>query len=510
MNPMIPLLCALHLLPIGSGPVQDDPALELSAPLDEVTVYPEGARCEHPARIESSFPRGGTGWRDARFARHLPLHHRRRTLLQSSLGLVTIPPGAEARSEHQRLLDEQLQRVRIAERAAESARSSLELLDSMGRTMSEQVDFTDPEAIRTLHAFLSEQREVAILAVDEGERTLATETRRLSELEAASARLHRGTRQLQAELLVNAETAGPADLLATCFVEEAGWTPQVRISRSNAGDEAQVELLADVTNDTDLDWEAVALRLSTERPRSFEPPAEISLAGIDKAPKDDDEVRPREEASGPTPYEPLRAVHQTTQRTTIDHGLTRSVLLERFRTPCTLRHHVRPTVDDSCHILSTLRNESPRLISAAPVTLFIDGRMVGRTRIDDVAPGDGFTISWGIRPNLRITRDARPIDEVIGPVVDDSPPAVPDPIRNLEPEPLVLIVEDRLPTALSSEITVKGSDFAPHRGLGRDRWGTAGLGTRDPAGGPEAAPQTIEWTVEVTHSADLETTLIPE
>ena len=96
------------------------------------------------------------------------------TLLQSSLGLVTIPPGAEARSEHQRLLDEQLQRVRIAERAAESARSSLELLDSMGRTMSEQVDFTDPEAIRTLHAFLSEQREVAILAVDEG-RTLATE-----------------------------------------------------------------------------------------------------------------------------------------------------------------------------------------------------------------------------------------------------------------------------------------------------------------------------------------------
>ena len=57
---------------------------------------------------------------------------------------------------------------------------------------------------------------------------------------------------------MNAETTGPADLLATCFVEEAGWTPQVRISRSNAGDEAQVELLADVTNDTDLDWEAVA------------------------------------------------------------------------------------------------------------------------------------------------------------------------------------------------------------------------------------------------------------
>ena len=171
-------------------------------------------------------------------------------------------------------------------------------------------------------------------------------------------------------------------------------------------------------------------------------------------------------------------------------------------------------MDDSCHILSTLRNESPRLISAAPVTLFIDGRMVGRTRIDDVAPGDGFTISWGIRPNLRITRE----------VLDRSTKRIGllgggrlttlryrISIRNLEPEPLALIVEDRLPTALSSEITVKGSDFAPptvaSEGTDGERlaWELA-----IPPGGPEAAPQTIEWTVEVTHSTDLETTPIPE
>lgn len=288
----------------------------------------------------------------------------------------------------------------------------------------------------------------------------------------------------------------------------------MRISRSSAGDDAQVELLADITNDTEHDWEAVALRLSTERPRSYEAPEEVEVAGIDKASDEDGEASPPEESQEATPYTPLRAVHRTAQRTTIEHGRSRSVLLERFRTSCELRHHVRPTVDDACHILSTLRNTTPRLISAAPVTLFIDGRMVGRTRIDDVAPGDAFTISWGIRPNLQVTRE----------VIDRSTQRIGllgggqlttlryrISIRNLEPEPVELILEDRLPTALTREITVKGSEFTSPvvatEGTDENQlvWALS-----IPPGGPDAAVETVEWTVEVTHSADLETTPIPE
>ncbi|MEE2680800.1 MAG: DUF4139 domain-containing protein [Planctomycetota bacterium] len=528
MNPMIPLVLASMILPTGGGPASaEDSLVELSAPLREVLVFPEGAVYEHPGRIE--LPAGRSRIRmvlqaelpeDDSMATTASYHFATEgcTLLQSSVEPVLLPPDSEASDRLRRLLEEQGPRIRIAERALESARSSLELLDSMGASMSEQVDLSDPEAIRALHALLAEQRQAAVLAVAEQERTLTDETRRLRDLEEENARLHRGTRQLHAELLVDTENAGSVDLLATCFVEQAGWTPEVRITRTQARPEVQVELLADVTNDTNLDWKDVELRVSTERPDLFEPPGEVLPAAIDEASDEDEdgdgEILPAAVRAESGAARTLRAVHRTSHPTTIEAGRTRRVLLERFQTSFELRHHARPTVDRACHVLSTLRNESPRLISAAPVTLFLDGRMVGRTEVDAVAPGDEFEISWGIRPNLQITREVldrttKRIGLLGGGLLTTLRYRIS--IRNLEPEPLELILEDRLPTALTREITVKAMEFTrPIIETGSDEGDRLLWQLAIPPGGPDAAEETVEWTVEITHSADLETTPIPE
>ena len=120
MNPTTPLLCALLLAPIGSGPmmqpmmgamVKEIPLFELPAPLGEVTVYPEGARCEHPGRLD--LPAGDSRIRmvlidglpavdalDEVADYHFTTEGC--TLLESSVDLVTLPPDADASSEHER------------------------------------------------------------------------------------------------------------------------------------------------------------------------------------------------------------------------------------------------------------------------------------------------------------------------------------------------------------------------------------------------------------------------
>ena len=524
MKPAIALLSVVLLLLNGPRALaQTESVVELEAPLSGVTVFPEGALCEHQVRLQ--LPAGRSRVTMV-LEDELPTNDERGaidryrfasdgcTLLQSVVEHVTTPPTTDQIEDHQRALAEQTQRVRTAQGALDSARSDLELLDTMGRTMSEQVDASDQESISTLHSFLKERRHIATLHLNDQEHALATEEDALEQLTRQGTLLHQGTRRLQAKLLVDAEVAGPARLLATSFIEEAGWTPQLRIARSSTGENAQIALLADVTNGTTQDWDDITLVISTSRLREFEPLANVAVATIDVRSKDEPAAELDENPKQPTALHSLQASHTLTLPTTIERDQTKLLLLERFETQCVPRYHARPTVDGDCHILSTLRNETSQLISAAPVALFVDGRMTGRTMIENVPPGESFTVSWGIRPNLQIERSLLERTSTRTGLLGGGRRTnlrYRITIRNLEPEPLELILEDRLPSTLSDDIKVSALDFSqpieasPLETDGRIRWRLA-----IPAGGTQSPPTTVEWTVEVTHSADLKTTPIPE
>ena len=523
MNPAIPLLVIAWLLLSSPGTPAHSEDLELAAPLSAVTVFPEGALTEHQIRLQLPAGRSQVTMvlQDAlSLDEPLPSIDQYRfstegcQLLQSSVRRVTTPPSNDLTDAHQRALEEQTRRVQSAQRTLESARSDLKMLDAMGHTMSEQVDLSDRDSMRTLHEFLAEQRRVATDTLVTHEHTLAAETEELLKLEKASEQVLRGTRRLQAELLVDAEVAGPVRLLATSFIETAGWTPEVRIARSSTVDNAQVSLLANVTNATTQDWREITLTISTDRLRDFTPLDRVTLATIDVRRTDEPTA---ESEKGPTtssaPHS-LQAIHTQSLPTTIERDQTKAMLLEQFETPCSLRYHARPTVHQDCHVLTTLRNETSQLIGAAPVSLFVDGTMTGRTSIEDIRPGAPFIITWGIRPNLQIDRELlERRSERTGLLGGGQRTTLRyrTTIRNLDQEPLELILEDRLPSTLSDDISVRGLEFTQpieaSEGEPEDRitWRL-----QIPASGTQATPTTVEWMVEITHSADLKTTPIPE
>ena len=523
MKPANPLLSiALLLAPCLAATAANDP-IELPAPLTGVTVFPEGALIEH--RVQLQLPAGrsrvtmvledrleeGEGEAPADRYRFATSGCQ---LIESSVQTVRIPTSNALIENHQRALAEQSRQVHSAQTMVESAQSDLEMLEAMARTMAEQVDVSDRDSMNTVYEFLAERRRLNTDALVQAEHRLAEANEALRELEEQATRLQRGNTRLQAMLLVESKASGMVQLLATSFLEAAGWTPQLRITRSNATELAEVTVLANVTNDTSRDWQEIALTLSSDQRRDFQPLDGVQIAPIDEQ-RGDEVPQPLETpAIDAFAGHSLRATHPLPNPTTIHSKQRKAVLLERFETPCQVRHQARPTVDPHCHVQTMLRNETAQLMRRAPVSLFLDGQMIGRTTIEDVAPGDPFLISWGIRPNLEIDRtlvEQRSIRTGLLGGGRLTTLRYQTTIRNLEPEPLEVILEDRLPTPLSDKIKVSAIEFsqlpdvAPEQADGRIIWTV-----QVPAGGTDAPPTTLEWTIEVTHSADLRTTPIPQ
>ena len=513
----------LSLLLIGwltAGTGAQERTLQIECPISEITLYPEGALSTHRTRLD--LPRGGsevTLVLNSELKEDTPLlfsSYRFTTLgcrlLEHSLRRVAKPATPEQIEGSQRALAEASLEVRAAEALVNESQSDLSTLEVMGRTMAEQVDLSDPDSATQLYEFLTTQRREISTELRRRETRREALREELAELEKRHLVLQSGTPQLQARLLVEADSEGPAELIASRFLEDAGWSQELSITRDSDGVTAEVSLLARIRNDTTRDWNEVDMTLSTVQTRDFQvlPPLDPAIIEVLEQDSPQAVVDDRSSIFQGTN---LEAFHQLPRPVTLEHNQSKALLIERFQTACSLQYLARPLIDSSCHVQSRLRNETDQRISQAPVNLHQGGVMIGRTEIEQVPAGASFMVSWGLRPNIQVERELLERRSIRTGLLNGgrlTQLRFRITVRNLENEALELLLEDRLPTSSSGDIEIRVTEPSSPTMEVREDTGQLRWALELPAGGPDAEPTVVEWTVEVRHSADIKTTPIPE
>ena len=518
----------LSLIVIGAltaGTDAQEPPIEIESPITEITIYPQGALSAHRTRVD--LPRGRslvTLILDPDLeADRLPVvaDYRLTTvgcrLLEHSIRSVIKPAAPERLKYSERVLAERSSQAQEAEALKDETRSDLVMLETMGRTLAEQVDLTDPDSVRQLQDFLTTQRREIAAELRRREARVQALGEALAQSERDHQTLHSGTRQLEAHLLVDTDLEGPVELIVSRFLKDAGWSQELSITRFPDRATAEVSLLARINNETSENWNDVDLTLSTVENREFQMLRMLEPATIGIEPEQQDSATdpgtPREAQTPSSERTNLEAFHTLPTPVTLERDQSKVLLIERFETACALEYLARPLVDSSCHVLSRLRNETEQRISQAVVTLHQEGVMVGTTEIEQTPSGAPFTISWGLRPNLQIDRELLERRSIRTGLLNGgrlTQMRFRITIRNLEAEGLELVLEDRLPSSLSDDIEIRVTEPSDptmefSEDTGRLRWVLA-----LPPGGPQAAPTVVEWTAEIRHSADIRTTPIPE
>lgn len=269
------------------------------------------------------------------------------------------------------------------------------------------------------------RREIARLGVDEN--VARREYDRRVERRAAGAK---PTSKHVAEIVISvvADEPGVAELVVRYVVANACWRPRHRLTLDDAAGTLVVESRATVWQNTGESWPAVKLTLSTERPSlGTKPPAletewlsatrkgalvvetreqkiehasqgEAEKKIVDELPGIDDGGAPqRLVAAAPTTIESDGRPHSTSL-----FSSTSKAKIELVATP------------ELCLAAMTrvsASNGAAHPLLSGPVELVRGGGVVGRSKLDFVAPGERFSIGFGPDPDIAVHREVLAIKD---------------------------------------------------------------------------------------------------
>ena len=301
------------------------------------------------------------------------------------------------------------------------------------------------------------------------QRTLALLQRKRSELTNGASRTVR-----EAIVFIEKRMAEKATLKLNYLVNGCGWSPTYALRASKDRQQVAVEYSAVISQMSGEDWSGVKLTLSTASPALSASglglaPFQVSLSQNGQAPgppvadlaKQLQSVRGRQLAAvvqnntarsfrdnvgngwlanaaanefqnfeligGKDVLQTIRAVNmQTTEGPSLSYQLEGAVSLASRSDQQMIRvmtaalksrfyHVATPVLTSFVYREAEMTNDSPEDLLAGPVTVYLDGRFVGRGEIPTVARGETFLVGFGVDPQLRARRElAERTDEVQG------------------------------------------------------------------------------------------------
>lgn len=512
----------------------------IEVPISKVTVFPSGARITHVSTIQLEQGENRLlldlfeDMKDEQLANLADLRAFSTGAHIREIGLVLHDrKGSDAElaelASKITTTREALQAARI--RAANS-RSDKELLDLFASRMADGAASLDRTQLLDLLSFLSERRRA--LAEDTlRQNTAATEQQKtLDTLLMERKRLEEGITVASVQLSVDSE-GGEATISISWHDDGSSWTPAYRIEREAGSGSTIVTMDANVSNRSMLDWNDVLIELSSANPYPVALLDSVAPVSIDVVSND---ARTTSEAALSFNSTMAGGLDKQTGATitnagtviiysidgpvSIDASSRRRLQIGRFNTTATMEAIARPTVDPEVYSMAAFENASNLLLLPGEVSLYIDGSHVGETSLDDVVPPvETFDIAYGPMPRLTIERTIVERETVSTGLLGGgrrTRTSYRIDIHNGRTTPIELVLEDRMPVSRNSEIEVTLKNIslplstdenylAIERPRGILRWNI-----QLPAGGPDAPPLVVEWTVDVSRSADLDTTPIPE
>ncbi len=296
------------------------------------------------------------------------------------------------------------------------------------------------ENLKALRSFLSKE----INDVESKREDIRIKVRTLPREKDALARelsaLRSSGGQMKRILVVDMECSKPGKftLNVSYLVHGASWRPVYDARTDYARSEVELTSFGVVKQNTGEDWQDVALTLSTAKPtlggrlpyiapwilQPYQPVPvrRAMMKSADMAVQYSPAVFSEEAASGvgggiPESQPAEMAYSEVQQKgVSIVYKITRLATLKsdgtENRLPIstqTLRAHYEysayPRVQELAYLGSKVVNAADMQLLAGEVNLFVEGDYIGKSSIDNVGPGETFSLFLGVNENVRVKRE---------------------------------------------------------------------------------------------------------
>jgi len=247
----------------------------------------------------------------------------------------------------------------------------------------------------------------------------------LANLDGALARLTRGELVLESSIAVSWEAeAGPVSLEISYLLPSAVWRPtyEADLRRDSDGRASVVfRVMATVWQRTGVDWEGVNVTLSTARPSAGAKLPTLNTDRLSLRAKTREERKTiaasfRDQAisqASLTDASPsaLPGVDDGGETRVLTVGCPASVAsngrphrlsVASFQAPAEARYKCVPALKTLVYLVAELQNQMSGPILAGPVTLLVDGDLVGVGKIPFVAAGEHFPVSFGSEDDISV------------------------------------------------------------------------------------------------------------
>ncbi|WBU57569.1 DUF4139 domain-containing protein [Paracoccus sediminicola] len=417
---------------------------ELDAPVREAVLYPQGASVTRIARTE--LPEGAHELVIPGLPPGTSPDSLRVSAEGAGIGAVSLQRGralpdssadpdaiAAARQEVRRL--ERSLRAHDAEAEliaaeAETARDMVAFLKDLARSDSagsgDVNALADMVGARILAARRSAiEAETRAFAAAQGrgeaERALENARQRLEALEQPPS-----DDRATLVIAVNGQ-GGPATLRITGHVDAASWAPVYDLRLDQEAGSLTLERGLLVSQSSGEDWSDVALTLSTSRPAQRSAPSELSPHRV-RIYDPEDPVRPVYAETEMMAADMAGGALMKQPSPVADAARTEfmgATAIYRYDSPVDLRDGVDdlrlsldrqdmpiealvaeavPARDSTAYLVADTENPLQEAILPGPATLYADGAMVGRTRLDLTAAGDEMKIGFGAIDGIMLER----------------------------------------------------------------------------------------------------------
>ena len=528
---MLMLVCGLPSEVTGDEMVT---GLVTEAPITEVVVYENGARITRKASVRLPEGRSMLAVDLFDLSPDQLLDENELDLISTSTGeatrVLSIRLTEETRQpapERFKILNDRIESLETelasARRLERNAEADLQLLDVLGRGIlgasGGKPDSGAPDLkLLEEHLEFISSRRMAILEIQESARArtaIQADSLAAARLELGEARRERRMATVRMEL----DSAGGEETIEITWLEFlSSWNPELTVRTSDLDGATTIEMHANVVNRTNTDWNGVALTLSTGDLRG-EVPRSIAPILVD--------IVEDEESEAPAPVrnmletEPdMVTVYALENPTFLNRGEGK-LLIKRFKSSCLLEAIMRPVIQAGAWSRGSIENTSELVLLPGFMRLYLDERFVGMLELDRrVDPGGTFVVWFGELRGISINREIIERETVKTGLLGGGRLTTTRyriSILNERPNPVKIVVEDRMPVSSSEDIEVSLKNVEPPLStrpayLQEDRPNGLLQWTIEAAGSDPEEPgavTTIEWTVNVSHSSEVDTTPIP-
>lgn len=249
-------------------------------------------------------------------------------------------------------------------------------------------------------------------------------------------------------IIVSLESSGAGELALdiSYLVRQASWVPLYDLRLNAAGDSLNLSYLAHVKQNSGEDWHEVALSLSTAKPGLSTQPPELTpwFVGTDspeegaRAANDSSDLPPPSSLTITMPYPGISALPEATtvmnpeierlaarmatseiakpggivtlgardKVSVPSDGAVHKTPLFQKDYPCCARYVAIPRLMSLAYLQTTIANPlSGVTLLPGKANIFRDNTFVGTTQLDNIAPGQEFTLNLGIDKGVKIERD---------------------------------------------------------------------------------------------------------